>query len=128
MIGNNFGNKSNVKVDGRPCSIISQEYVINDDVRNPLNSDIDITVTKLPDMTTYDRIVCLLPPLSAGSIGGTKIVHVENAMYPSGLYHDLSYLSYRIPPSKPLQPPLVANLGATRIDLIWLVSCVYYYM
>jgi hypothetical protein len=59
------------------------------------------------------QILCILPPGSSG----IQRVRVQNGMH-SKLFYDLPALSYRNAPPVPARP-LVTNLGAYRVDLIW---------
>jgi hypothetical protein len=66
--------------------------------------------------STTDTIICTLPSTSlSSSINST--VTVQNGVLP-GLFVNFFGLFYRTNPVVP-SPPLVTNIGARRVDLLW---------
>jgi len=85
-----FGPKSIVYIGGKEC--VKQSFSTNGEI---------------------EKIVCITPPGQPG----TQTLRVQNGVLP-GLFQDVPYFSYRnAPPVQ--QSPIVTNVGARRVDLVW---------
>ena len=92
--GYNFGSSASALISGQTCPI-TRHYVSSTDGR-------------------LETIVCTLP----SSASGIAMVEVQNGLHPR-INQLLPYLEYRIPASAP-EPPIVSNIGSSRVDLSWL--------
>lgn len=94
--GENLGSNPRVFVGGNSCPVIANLYNVN--------------------QGRIQELQCLLP---ASSSSGIKTVRIEHGQHPQ-LFYELPAVTYRVAPPVPL-PPVVTNLGARKVDLVWKV-------
>mmetsp|Transcript_6182 Transcript_6182/g.8636 ORF Transcript_6182/g.8636 Transcript_6182/m.8636 type:complete len:1059 (+) Transcript_6182:817-3993(+) len=94
--GINFGPYSNVFIGKENCPVVSNTY-------SEING-------------REQTIICTLPALPTNAPISQR-VRVQNAIIP-GLFHEVPSLDYRVAPPV-LMPPIVTNIGARRVDLVW---------
>ena len=93
--GINFGKFARVYIGDNECTITNPTPYVN-------------------DLGRIESIECILPPGDSGY----QVLRIENGILP-GLFQELPYsISYRVAPPAPLRP-VVTNLGAHKVDLVW---------
>jgi len=92
--GINFGKDARIFINGNECPVLSYSRSLSEG--------------------RIEKLVCNLP---RSSVYGPVNIRVQNGILP-GLFEDAPYFAYRAAPPVP-DPPIVTNLGAHKVDLVW---------